>query len=116
MVYSTSKINHQFKKFQQLDNKKIKFRGPLIVKMYAALNRINFHNENRYILCNFIDQNSDLMNIKEDIYVTNNAKTLNQLFLMAYNKAKQSDLLGMLFEEYRDSINAISQKLEFNEI
>ena len=56
------------------------------------------------------------MNIKEDIYVTNNAKTLNQLFLMAYNKAKQSDLLGMLFEEYRDSINAISQKLEFNEI
>ncbi len=115
MVYSSSKVNNIFKEFQQLDNDKIKFQGPIIVKMYGALNRINLRNENRYILCNFIDQNSDLMDIKEDIYITNNEKTLNQLFLLAYNKAKQSDLLGMLYEEYKECINAISLKLEFNE-
>ena len=107
-----SKINTFF---HNLDHNKIKFRGPLIVKMYGALNRVNLRNENRYILCNFIDQNSDLMNIEEDIYMTNNNKTLHQLFLLAYNKAKESDILGLLYEEYKDSLNAISQKLEFND-
>ena len=116
MVYSSSKINKIFQDIHGFDHSKIKFQGPLIVKMYGTLNKINLRNENRYILCNFIDQNSDLMNINEDIYITNNNKTLNQLFLLAYNKAKDSDLLELLFEEYRDSINAISQKLEFNDI
>jgi hypothetical protein len=113
MVYTSSKTRSLFRKFSELNHDKIKFQGPLIVKMYGTLNKINLRNENRYILCNFIDQNSDLMNIEEDIYMTNNNKTLNQLFLLAYNKAKDSDLLNALYEEYTCSIEAISQKIEF---
>lgn len=69
--------------------------------------------ENRYILCNFIDQYADILEIEEDIYLTNDEKTLNQLFLMAFNRAKQKDLLPHLFEEYSNCIGAISSKKEF---
>ncbi len=110
------KRNHFFQVFQAINQNKIKFQGPLILKMYGTLNKLNLYNENRYILCNFIDQNSDILNISEDIYITNNNKTLNQLFLLAYNKAKESKLLNALYEEYFTSINAISRKKEFIDI
>ena len=81
--------------------------------MYGVLNKINLRNENRYILCNFIDQNSDLLEIEEDIYFTNNQKTLHQLFLLAFNKAKKFDLLDALYNEYYTSVSAIGNKKEF---
>ena len=78
-----------------------------------ALNIVNLKTENRYILCNFLDQNSDLFDIKEDIYISNNDKGLNKLFLLALNKAKEFNLLKELYEEYFNSYKAISQKKEF---
>ena len=78
-----------------------------------GVNKMNLRNENRYILCNFIDQNSDLLDFTDDIYITNNEKTLNQLFLLAFNKAKENKLLEALYDEYFTSINAISKKKEF---
>ncbi|GAH52865.1 unnamed protein product, partial [marine sediment metagenome] len=36
--------------------------------MYGLLNELELRNENRYILCNFIDQNSELFDLKRDIY------------------------------------------------
>ena len=100
--------------FQALHHKNIKFQGPLILKMFGVLNDLNFRNENRYILCNFIDQNSDKLNI-EDIYTSNNEKTLNQLFILAFNKAKEYNLLNALYDEYVTSINAIANKKDFQE-
>ncbi|MFX1469541.1 MAG: hypothetical protein ACFFB8_12850 [Promethearchaeota archaeon] len=88
----------------------IKFRTPLILRMFGALNKINMRNENRYILCNFIDQNSDKIGINDDIYEIGNNISLNQLFLLAYNKAKEFKLIEELYNEYLNSINAINQK------
>jgi len=96
--------------FQSLQHNKIKFRTPLILRMYGALNKINLRNENRYILCNFLDQHSEEIRLIDDIYKTNNKKTLNQLFLLAVNKAKEHRLLGALYQEYITSINAINKK------
>jgi len=98
--------------FQALHHKNIKFQGPLILKMFGVLNDLNFRNENRYILCNFIDQH--ILNI-EDIYTLNNEKTLNQLFILAFNKAKEYNLLNALYDEYVTSINAIANKKDFQE-
>ena len=95
--------------FQALHHRNIKFQGPLILKMFGVLNELNLRNENRYILCNFIDQNSDKFHI-EDIYTSNNEKTLNQLFILAYNKAKECRLLNALYDEYITSITAIANK------
>ena len=95
--------------FQAIHHRNIKFQGPLILKMFGVLNDLNLRNENRYILCNFIDQNSDKFSI-EDIYTSNNEKTLNQLFILAFNKAKECNLLNALYDEYITSINAIVNK------
>ena len=99
--------------FQAINHKNIKFQGPLILKMYGVLNELNLRIENRYILCNFLDKYSDLLEEDENIYIKNNEITLNQLFINTYNKARESDLLKELYEEYISSIDAISQKKEF---
>ena len=78
--------------------------------MFGTLNKINMRNENRYILCNFLDQNSDLIGLNEDIYKINNKITLNQLFLLAFNKAKEFKLVNALYHEYINSIDAIKEK------
>jgi len=106
------KRNAYLQAFQAIHHNHIKFQGPIILKMFGALNKFNLRSENRYILCNFIDQNSDLLKI-EDIYTKNNEKTLNQLFLLAYNKAKECNLLTTLYEEYITSINAIIDKRNY---
>ena len=107
--------NNKFiKDFQLTQNSNIKYQIPLILNMYGTLNIVNLKNENRYILCNFIDQYSDILNIQEDIYVTNNDKSLNQLLLLAINKAKKFNLINALFREYSTSFKAIRDKKEFN--
>ena len=78
--------------------------------MFGALNKINMKNENRYILCNFLDQYSDIIGLKEDIYKLSNQVTLNQLFLFAITKAREKKLISTLYNEYINSINAISKK------
>ena len=83
--------------------------------MYGALNIIRLKNENRYILCNFLDQYSDVLEIDEDIYLTNNEKGLNQLLLFTLNKAKKHDLIHALYHEYLNSFLAIRKKKEFND-
>lgn len=113
MSISALKKNRYLNLFKSLNHENIRFQAPLILKMYGALNKINFRTENRYILCNFIDQYSDLLEIKEDIYFTNNDKTLNQLFLLAFNKAKEKGLVDALYNEYYTSVSAISNKKEF---
>jgi len=110
---SSLKRNTFLQKFSAINHDAIKFQVPLILRMYGALNIVNLKTENRYILCNFIDQNSDLFDIAEDIYISNNNKGLNQLFLLALNKAKEFNLLTELYEEYLNSYKAISQKKEF---
>ena len=107
------KRNAFLQKFNSINHDAIRFQVPLILRMYGALNIVNLKTENRYILCNFLDQNSDLFDIKEDIYISNNDKGLNQLFLLALNKAKEFNLLKELYEEYFNSYKAISQKKEF---
>jgi len=99
--------------FQALHHRNIKFQGPLILKMFGVLNELNLRMENRYILCNFIDQHPKLS--IEDIYTSNNEKTLNQLFLLAFNKAKECNLLNALYDEYITSINAIANKKDIQE-
>jgi hypothetical protein len=96
--------------FKSIRHDKIKFQAPLIFRMYGALNDLNLRRENRYILCNFIDQNSAKFNFQGDIYKKNHKYSLNQLFIYALNKAKEHDLLVALYDEYINSINAISQK------
>ncbi|MBY9007188.1 MAG: hypothetical protein KGD63_10570 [Candidatus Lokiarchaeota archaeon] len=91
-----------------------KYKTPLILRMFGALNRFNLKIENRYILCNFLDQYGDLIGLKNNIYSENNERSLNQLFLMAYKKAKDAELLNELYQEYLDSIRAICQKTEMN--
>ncbi|MFX1316023.1 MAG: hypothetical protein ACFE9T_09190 [Promethearchaeota archaeon] len=104
------KRNEYLKAFQSINNRKIRYQGPLILSMFGALNKVNLRRENRYILCNFLDQYSDHLGINEDIYETNNTKSLNRLFLLAFNKAKESKLLDALYNEYYTSIKAISEK------
>lgn len=108
------KRNRFYQLFQLTNRNNFKNPGHIVIEMYWALNDLNLKNENRYILCNFLDQNSDIFELTEDIYRTNNKKTLNQLFLMTYRKAKKKHLITVLYDEYVSSINAISQKKEFN--
>jgi hypothetical protein len=103
------------KLFRSIQHGQIKYQAPLIMKMFGILNKINMRNENRYILCNFLDQYSDIIGIKEDIYNLSNHVTLNQLFLFAITKAKENKLINTLYNEYINSINAIDKKLEFNQ-
>ena len=104
------KRNEYLRMFQTIDHNKIKFQTPMIFKMYGALNKINMRNENRYILCNFLDQYSKKMGLKDDIYKTNNEVSLNQLLLFTFSKAREFNLLDVLYKEYIDSINAINSK------
>jgi len=113
MTLSALKKNRFIHDFNSINHTNIKFQGALILKMYGALNKINLYNENRYILCNFIDQYGDLLNIQEDIYMTNREKNLSQLFLLAFNNAKKHDLLTALYEEYSSCLHAITSKKEF---
>lgn len=106
------KKNKYLQLFQSLTHANIKFKGPLILRMYGLLNDLNLINENRYILCNFIDQNSDLFEFRKDIYKYNHEYSLNQLFLFAYNKARAHQLLKNLYDEYINSINAIQNKID----
>jgi len=102
-----------FKVLRSANRENIKYYRPLILKMYDMLNDMNLIIENRYILCNFLDQYSDLLQIEEDIYISNNQKSINQLFMLAYNKAKKNNLLNALYNEYFYSVKAISEKREF---
>ena len=104
------KRNKFLKMFQTLNHNKIRYQTPLILRMFGALNRINMRNENRYIICNFLDQYSDKLGLNIDIYENNNNKSLNQLILLALNKAKETNLLGAFYNEYVDSIQAINAK------
>ncbi|MFX1425154.1 MAG: hypothetical protein ACFFBE_01780 [Promethearchaeota archaeon] len=97
------------KELRSLRNNSIKFQAPMILRMYGALNKANMRKENRYILCNFIDQHSDVLKI-ENIYDTNNDSSLNQLLLFALIKAKEFNLLNALYDEYLNSIDAINSK------
>jgi hypothetical protein len=100
----------QLKLFRLIHHNQIKYQEPLILKMFGTLNEVNMKNENRYILCNFLDQYSENIGIKEDIYNLSNHVTLNQLFLFAITKAKEKKLINTLYNEYINSINAISEK------
>lgn len=102
------------KLFRTIHHRQIKYQAPLILKMFGALNKINMRNENRYILCNFLDQYSETIGLKEDIYKLSNQVTLNQLFLFAITKAKENELINTLYNEYINSINAIDKKLELS--
>ncbi len=117
MTLFSNNINSQ-NKFTKLINTinafGIKYKAPLILRMYGVLNRYDLRVENRYILCNFLDQYSDILGLKNNIYVENNEKSLNQLFLLAYKKAKEAKLLNELYLEYFNSIKAICQKVEMN--
>ena len=108
----TLKRNKYLNLFSSLLHQHVKFQSPLILRMYGLLNDLNLKKENRYILCNFIDQNSDIFDIKIDIYQSNQNYTLSQLFLFAINKAKEFNLIDALYNEYLNSINAINQKKE----
>lgn len=94
----------------------LRYHLPLILKMYGTLNIINLRTENRYILCNFLDQYSDLLELTEDIYATNHEKGLNQLLLLALDKAKKHDLINALYKEYLYSFKAILDKKEFRNL
>ncbi len=104
------KRNEYLKMFQTLNHNKIRFQTPLILRMFGALNKVNMRNENRYIICNFLDQYSDKIGLSIDIYESNNNKSLNQLLLLALNKAKEFNLVEVLYNEYINSINAINTK------
>jgi len=106
-LQDTNKINN-------IEN--VKYHLPLILRMYGTLNVINLRAENRYILCNFMDQYSDILNIDEDIYMTNNEKGLNQLLLLALEKAKKHNLINILYKEYLYSFKAILDKKEFRDL
>ena len=106
------KRNKFLQLFHSISNSKIKHRGPLILRLFGLLNEIDLTNENRFILLNFIDQNSELFSLSRDIYEINNDVTLNQLFLFAYSKARINNLIPNLYSEYINSINAISQKID----
>ncbi len=104
------KTYEQLKLFRFIHHNQIKYQAPLILKMFGVLNKVNMRNENRYILCNFIDQFSDRIGFTEDIYKVSNEVNLNQLFLFAISKARENKLIEALYSEYVNSINAISKK------
>ena len=106
------KRNKFLQLFQTINNNKIKYQGPIILRIYGLMNELELSNENRYILCNFIDQNSERFNLKKDIYEINSDVTLKQLFLFAYSKARTNNLIPNLYSEYVNSVNAISQKID----
>ena len=106
------KRNKFLQLFRTINNKNIKYRGPLILRIYGLMNELELSNENRYILCNFIDQNSERFNLKKDIYDINNDVSLNQLFLFAYSKARTNDLIPKLYSEYVNTVNALSRKID----
>ena len=106
------KRNKFLELFKLLAHNKYKYQSPLILKIYGLLNDLNLRNENRYILCNFIDQNSELFQLKRDIYITNQSCSLDQLFLFAVNKARVHNKLNSLYDEYKNSINAINEKVD----
>jgi len=106
------KRNKFLQLFQTINNKNIKYRGPLILRIYGLMNELELSNENRYLLCNFIDQNSEKFNLKRDIYDINNDVSLNQLFLFAYNQARTNKLIPNLYSEYVNTVNALSQKID----
>ncbi len=103
------------KRLQSTRSLDIKYKAPLILRMYGTLNRCGGTLENRYILTNFLDKYSDLIGLRSDIYIENNKKSLNQLFLMAVRKAQEAHLLDRLYEEYIDSYRAISKKIDLKE-
>ena len=76
------------------------------------MNELELSKENRYLLCNFIDQNSEKFNLKKDIYDINNDVSLNQLFLFAYSQARTNNLIPNLYSEYVNTVNALSQKID----
>lgn len=84
-----------------------------IRKIYKLLNDLELRNENRYILCNFIDQYSDILEYEGDIYMDNAAQSLDQIQNLALNRAKQHDIVHYLYDEYKTCVQAISQKREF---
>ena len=96
--------------FRSIKHNQIKYQAPLILRMFGALNKVNMRNENRYILCNFLDQYSDCIGLKEDIYKISNQVSLNYLFLFAINKAKEHQLIKALYNEYINSLDAINRK------
>lgn len=106
------KRNKFLQLFQTINNKNIKYCGPLILRIYGLLNELELTNENRYLLCNFIDQNSKKFNLKRDIYDINNSVSLNQLFLFAYSQARTNNLIPNLYFEYVNTVNALSQKID----
>lgn len=107
--------NAYFKILNSIQSLNIKYKAPLILRIYGTLNKLNLHTENRYILCNFLDQYSDIMGFDRNIYVENNSKSLNQLFLIAYRNAKESKLLNELYREYINSFKAICNKKDMRE-
>jgi len=109
MSVPLEKYEH-LKLFRSIQHHQIKYQVPLIIRMFGVLNKVNMRNENRYILCNFLDQYSDCIGVSEDIYKVSNQVTLNQLFLFAITKAKEKKLVDILYNEYINSINAISKK------
>ncbi|MBD3340987.1 MAG: hypothetical protein GF353_17895 [Candidatus Lokiarchaeota archaeon] len=96
--------------YNQLQDQSVKHRIPMILKLFGVFNKYNLKLENRYLLCNFIDQHSDILKFKEDIYLVNNQKSLNELFLIALNKARRHNLLEALYREYTNGLQAISNK------
>ena len=102
--------------FKSMNPENMKYQGSLILRMYGLLNDLQFRNENRYILCNFIDQYSETFDLKEDVYNINQDVSLNQLFLYTFNKAKSKNLLGNLFREYINCVHAISNKIDITTI
>ena len=109
MSVPLKKYEH-LKLFRSIQHNQIKYQAPLILRMFGVLNKVNMRNENRYILCNFLDQYSDCIGFTEDIYKISNHVTLNQLFLFAITKAKENKLIEALYNEYINSIDAISKK------
>ena len=106
------KRNKFLQLFQTINHQNIKYRGPLILRIYGLMNELNLSNENRYLLCNFIDQNSEKFNLKRNIYEINNDISLNQLFLFAYSQARTNDLIPDLYSEYVNTVNALTQKID----
>ncbi|MFO8020556.1 MAG: hypothetical protein R6U96_18180 [Promethearchaeia archaeon] len=82
-------------------------------KMFKLLNDLNLKNENRYILCNFIDQYSDILEYEGDIYMDNAEKSVDQIQELALTRAKQHEIMDFLYDEYSTCVQAISQKKEF---
>lgn len=112
LLLMSLKRNKFLQLFQTINNNKIKYQGPIILRIYGLMNDLELSNENRFILCNFIDQNSERFNLKKDIYEINSDITLKQLFLFAYSKARTNNLIPNLYTEYVNSVNAISQKID----